>query len=175
MYPQPERNDDYGDRLSAIAIGKTIAFVIYSYPTFLITVIATDHFLGEYLTDDTRLPVFIGMLVLTGIALMSAVIAGILPGTDGRHSKAFSERQAATGIQVVSLLPWLLEYDPVVRYWFSWILNGTLVFTVLTFFVVKSVVGRSLRFGVLLGLLMPAAQVALSAALGPNSVMSLLK
>ena len=173
MYPEPEPDRDDGDRLSAIAIGKSLAFVLYSYPLALVTVIATDFFLGGWLTDTNRLPVFLGTLSLAGLALLGVVIAGVLPGTDGRHAKPFSERQAALVIQVASLLPWVFEYDPVIRYWFSWILNGTLVFVVLTFFVVKSVLSRSPRFEVLLTLVLPAFQVYVSTALGTNSVLAI--
>ena len=157
-YRMPEPRIDE-DRVAALTLGKTIAFLLYSLPTFA-PVLALELLtpLGRLNASVRGTIVLVVWLSLEWI-LLWFVIDGRLPGTSGDRVRPFNERQLAVGCTVVSLLVWLAPFGSQARDIIDAVVNGGLFLGVVVYFVVKSALARNLRWTVLLVGLVPAAQL----------------
>ena len=151
------------DRIAAVALGKTVAFLLYSFVLSFV-VAATLLFatpLGEA-GEATQNLVLLSVLALLEVLLLYLVIRGWLPGTTGDHAEPFSEVQLAAGCTVLSALTLIWPFHASGRIVVDVGANGLLALGVLVYFIAKSVMGRCIRWRVLAVLVLPAALLTIS-------------
>lgn len=149
------------DRLAAIALGRTVAFLLYSLPTILFVMGA--GLLGgiERLPPSWRDAAWIAALVCAEAPLLWSCARGRLPGTDGRNAEPVSERRIAVACHVLSAAAWVLGRGALESAIVQWVANGALVVSVGVYFVAKSVLAGRPRWGVASALALPALQLAI--------------
>jgi hypothetical protein len=161
-----ERYNQNENYYSAIALGKTVVFLLYSIliPLAVLAIIL--------LTPISKMPNVIKDLIgsvvwVSGeIVLLFCVIKGLIPGSESEVVTPFSERQFAAGITIISFIPWLL-YNDILRFQIiQVIINGSLFIGVSVFFITKSILSKKIRWQVLSVLLFPALQLLYSRTLG---------
>ncbi|NLI79167.1 MAG: hypothetical protein GX442_22330 [Candidatus Riflebacteria bacterium] len=159
--PPPHRRVDIQERenrLSALTLAHTIAFLLYSLLVPLIVLSLMVLTPLERLTVEGRslaaVVLFVGMEWL----LFRGVSRGWLPCPDPKNVHPFNERQLEIGVAVLSFGPWLLRFDPQMFFVFHVVINSLLVIGVLVFFLTKSFISRTWRWGVLRVLLLPVLQ-----------------
>ena len=148
--------------VAAIALGKTIAFLAYSVVSGMLTLAITILYVEQNLPRSTWNAASWVAFIALEVLLLWLVIRGALPATSSAGTSAFSERQAAWGLAVMSFVPWFFYTDET---WFAvymWGVNGALLLVALVYFVTKSVLSRSIRIEVLGILLVPLVQLLLS-------------
>jgi hypothetical protein len=156
------------DLLAAIALGKTVAFLLWSVPTLAIVTIAflaTD--LGK-VPDPWGSVLFGAAFLATEAVLLWLVIRGGLPGTSAERTQPFSEKQLAIGCHVLALGAWALAAGMQAEI-LRWVVAGFLALGALVYFVTKSVISRRPRWTVLSVLAVPALQVIVELALRRSS------
>lgn len=153
--------EDHENLVSAIAVGKVLAFLVYSFFALFLAMglAAVIHVNFPQLEErGLILPLF----AATEIVILYLVIKGKLPATSGAAALPFSEKQAAWGLAALSFVPWLLRGDPAWFTFCSWLINGMLLLVAVVFFVVKSVISGEPRYEVLGIALIPATQLYLA-------------
>jgi hypothetical protein len=154
------------DRLSAVALQKTVAWFLYT----LATIVAVEAFM--VMTNRVDLPDpasntwRLALLGLIEPAVLFLVLLGVLPGSRGARVRGFTDRQFVMAVSALSLIPLLLGFSPLSATIFRGAMNGFLVIGVLVFFVTKSAVSGRVRLKVLGGLVLPLAQLVYG-PLGP--------
>lgn len=149
--------------MATMALGKTIAFLLYSLLALVLIFPVMTFWLLPSLTPPLRGPVSLVVFALAETALLVLVIRGRLPATNREIEMPISERQLAVGFVVLSVASWFVvprahPASTAVRL----VLFAALVLCGLVYFVTKSVLSRRLRWGVL-GPLFPAIiELALS-------------
>jgi hypothetical protein len=158
----PSRQQPLDENLvAAIALGKTIAFLVYSFVAALLTMAITILYIEQNFPRPTwNVASWVTFATLEVLTLW-LVICGVLPASGGARARAFSERQAALGLAVMSCVPWFLYTDEVWFMVYMWGVNGTLLLVAFVYFMTKSFLSRSLRMEVLAILPVPLAQLLL--------------
>jgi hypothetical protein len=146
------------DLVAAIALKKTVAFVLYQPVVFAIVGPVVFLF-APALPPATQDAAIYGPLALVEGALLWAVAKGWLPATGTADVTPFSEKQLALGCHVLSGGAWLLGAGLKAEI-VQWVVNGALVLGACVYFTAKSVLSRRLRWGVLSVLVLPAVQLA---------------
>lgn len=155
------------DRVAAGALGKTVAFLLYSVLSSV--VVAAVLLLTTPLkraTEAAQDLVVLTVITLVEVLLLYLVIRGYLPGTRGSHARPFSEAQLAAGCALLSILTVVWPFDVISGIVVEVGTNCLLVLGVLVYFLVKSVVGRRPRWRVLGVLVLPAVVLLMSLAGG---------
>lgn len=147
------------DYLAAVALGKTIAFLLYSIlvPVLLGALVLLPSF--ERLPDKMQALVSFSIFAAAELLLLFLVVKGYLPGTRAEMAQPFSEKQIGLGLTIVSVLVALFRGTTQEGIIIQWIVNGALVVSVAVYFATKSVLSRRPRWGVLSVLFLPALQL----------------
>lgn len=145
--------DDYENWVSAIALGKTLAFLFYSVLTVFVVSGSLTILSEMYNLAVGDIAATAVMIVAEGCVLW-LIIKGYAPGSKVQVPQPFSEQQIAIGFNVLGAIAGVLEWDaPIVI--FGKVVNGALVLFLAVFFVTKSVLGRRIRYRLLFGLVVP--------------------
>jgi len=149
------------NRLATVALGKTVAFLLYSvlgavtigFPiAFLVPALVP---LSASLISIIILSCLVGVETL----VLVAVVRGWLPGTQSRVTQSFSEKQLAYALGLISLGTWVLVGAGLEGSIIRWVLNGPIFIGVVVYFVLKSLVSRRPRWGVLSSLVLPTIEL----------------
>jgi len=147
------------DYLAAVALKKTIVFLLYSVlvPLFLLLVFLHPRF--KSLPEEWRNLAALLLLIAALLLLLAMVIKGILPGSGATPVQPFNEKQIGVGMAILSGATWLVAGNGLAGEIIQWTINGGLFLSVAVYFVTKSVLSRRLRWGVLGVLLLPGIQL----------------
>jgi len=147
------------DYLAALALRKTIVFLLYSVlvPLFLLPVFLHPRF--KSLPEEWRNLAALILLIAALLLLLAMAIKGILPGSGATLVQAFNEKQIGVGMAILSGATWLVAGNSLAGEIIQWVINGGLFLSVAVYFVTKSVLSRRLRWGVLGVLLLPGIQL----------------
>ncbi|RCK78994.1 MAG: hypothetical protein OZSIB_0545 [Candidatus Ozemobacter sibiricus] len=153
------------DRLSAVTLAHTLAFLLYSLlvPLVVLGLMVLPPL--RLLSLEARSVTAVGLFVTLEWFLFRGVSQGWLPCPDPENVRPFNERQLELGVALVSFGPWLLRFDPQMFFVFHVVVNALLVIGVIVFFLTKSFISRQWRWGVLRVLLLPLLQFWLVARL----------
>ena len=158
--------DTSEDEFATIALGKTVAFFLYSLIGILVASAVSIVFIDHYYEPANRKLLFFTVTGVVELIILWLVIRGALPGTSGDHSIPFSEKTAAKVLSVLSFLPYLLLIRiPDLFILASWYLNGLLFLIVSVFFVAKSFVSSRIRFDVLNVAMLPLLHIIVASQL----------
>lgn len=147
------------DLASAMALGKTVVFLLYSVLVVIALVPVVFWSGGGGVSSSGQTAIVLLVLLASEVALFYGVVTGKLPGSSGWRAEPFSEKQFGIGITVLSLGAWLLVGHGLEGRIIRWVLNGALLLGVAVYFVTKSVLSRRVRWGVLSVLSAPALGV----------------
>jgi len=152
-YPEEMEN-----RLCALALGRTVAFLIYSLLVWVICTVVIFIVLPQRLDDRVQGIVVITMILTLEGALLFLVAKGWMPGTKSTLAPGFSETQFITAANILAALSLLIHGMSIGGDAFRWVINAFILVCVLVFFVTKSVVSKKVRIRVLAGGILPVAQ-----------------
>jgi len=147
------------DHVSALALGRTLSFILYSLPCSLISILGWEVLFKSYFTGVSE---FVGMCfvwILLELALFLPIIKGWLPGTTGLQTVGFSENYAGWSITGISFILWFFHVSDQMFAIYNWVLNGSLILVVMVYFLTKSILSKRLRIEVFLVLIIPALQI----------------
>ena len=147
------------DYLAALALRKTIVFLLYSVlvPLFLLPVFLHPRF--ESLTEKWKNLAVVILLTAALLLLLAMVIKDLLPGSGATFVQPFNEKQIGVGMAILSGATWLVAGNSLAVEIIQWVINGGFFLSVAVYFVTKSVLSRRLRWGVFGVLLLPGVQL----------------
>lgn len=152
--------DPREDLLAAIALGKTVAFLIWSIPAVgLVAIAFVASGLGNVPDPWGSVPFVSGFLAVEA-GLLWLVVRGRLPGTSAEQARPFSEKQLAFACHLLALGAWALAAGLQAEI-LHWVLTGFLLLGALVYLVTKSILSRRPRWAVLSVLAIPALQLAI--------------
>jgi len=147
------------NRIAAVALGRTVAFAIYSVLVIPIAAVLSTIGPWRQADGDPRPSVFLAVVTVLLVALFVGVAKGVMPGTRGATARAFDERQLALGCTAASLVVLVLPLDPAQHQALDVVLNGGLLVGVLVYFITKSTLSHRPRWLVLVVGVLPALQL----------------
>ena len=142
-------NVENENKIAVYALGKTIACCLYS---ILVAIVMLPV---GFLTPIAQLPASQQNLVLGSLFLLLEgltlffVIRGTLPGTEPKQLQGFNEKTIAYGIVAISILSSVFLRGSFEKELFRYLLVGSLLFIGIVYFITKSFISKSIRWGVI--------------------------
>jgi hypothetical protein len=149
------------DRVAAVALGRTVAFLLYSLPLPVLVLGAMLILPFGSLSNVARDRVALAIWIALEAGLLVLVCRGRLPATSGLDTEGFSETAIGSACAVLLLVIPFVARGNVAGEIIGDVIDGFLLLAVSVYFIVKSLLSRRPRWRVLLVLVPHAAQAAL--------------
>ncbi|MDH5527504.1 MAG: hypothetical protein OEY97_09385 [Nitrospirota bacterium] len=154
--------DGRDEYLTAVGIGRVVAFMFYSFLPALLTVWTFRQAVGAF-SEPAALVSALSLLLTLEIPLGWLVFNGLLPGTSGAYAFPFSETELAMGVLVLLLLPVGLLLGPIGLTIYRVAIGVLLLAVIWLYFALKTVISRQVCWEALAVTMLPTLMLIMQA------------
>lgn len=154
--------DGRNDYLTAVGIGRMVAFLFYSLLPALLSMWTFQQAAGMF-SGSAALVASLGLLLTLEIPLGWLVFQGLLPGTSGAYAYPISETELTGGVLVLLLLPVGIVLGPVGLLVYRVVMGVLLLGVIWLYFALKTVISRRVCWEALAVTMLPTFMLILQA------------